>query len=93
MALRYALQDLEQARRYAAHPELGSRLRQCTRLVLAVSDRDISAIFGYPDDLKFRSCMTLFARAVPEEPVFAAALDRFFGGQPDALTVQVLGPQ
>jgi uncharacterized protein (DUF1810 family) len=90
MAVRFSLQDAGQAGRYAAHPVLGARLRQCTELVLAARERDVSAIFGYPDDLKFRSCLTLFARAVPEEAVFRAALERFYGGEEDGLTVQLL---
>jgi len=90
MSRRFALASREEARRYWEHPVLGPRLRECTRLVLDCGTSDAHAIFGSPDDLKFRSCMTLFARAVPEEPLFQAALDRFFGGQADRRTLALL---
>jgi uncharacterized protein (DUF1810 family) len=92
----YAIASLEEARAYLAHPVLGARLRECTRLVLQVQGRTPAEIFGYPDDLKFRSSMTLFARAAdaarPEEQVFAQALGRYFAGEPDPLTLRLLGP-
>ncbi len=90
MAQRFAIGSLEEAQRYLAHPVLGARLRECTRLVLAVPDKDADAIFGYPDNLKFRSSMTLFAAAAPEEPLFRQALEWFFGGEPDPLTTGLL---
>jgi uncharacterized protein (DUF1810 family) len=93
MARRFALQGVDQARRYAAHPVLGHRLRRCTQLVQTVPNLDATAIFGTPDDLKFRSCLTLFARAQPESPLFTTALRRFFGGGPDTRTLQLLEAQ
>lgn len=90
-ARRYAIHSLEEARAYVGHPVLGPRLRECTRLVLGASDKSIEDIFGYPDDLKFRSCMTLFAHA-SNEPCFRQALDKFFGGEEDAETVKRLQP-
>lgn len=90
-ARRFALHSLGQARRFAAHASLGERLRRCTGLVCQIKDRDVSDIFGYPDDLKFHSSMTLFALAVPEETLFAQALDKYFGGRNDAMTMQILG--
>jgi uncharacterized protein (DUF1810 family) len=90
MAQRFALQSLEQARRYAADPAVGRRLRECTGLVNKVQGRNASEIFGYPDDLKFHSCMTLFALAVPDEPVFQAAMQKFFAGQTDEKTIELL---
>jgi uncharacterized protein (DUF1810 family) len=90
---RFAIQSLEQARRYANHEVLGYRLRECTRLVLGVENRTISDIFGYPDDLKFYSSMTLFAMAAPEEPLFSAALDKYFSGKGDMKTAQSLPAQ
>jgi len=66
MAQRYAIASLDEAKAYAAHPVLGARLRDCTALVLAVEGKTVHQIFGSPDDLKFHSCMTLFARAAPE---------------------------
>jgi len=91
MARRYAIDSLEQARRFAAHPVPGERLRQCTHLVCEVKNRDLSDIFGYPDDLKFHSSMTRFALAVPEEPLFTLALQKYFQGQKDTKTIELLG--
>lgn len=90
MSIRFALATLGQARDYAAHPVLGARLRQCTQAVLDVPGRSLHDIFGSPDDLKFRSCMTLFAAAVPGEPRFRAALERYCGGQGDENTLRLL---
>ncbi len=87
MARRYAIASLAEARAYLAHPLLGERLRRCTALVNAVPGRTIHRILGSPDDLKFHSSMTLFAAADPDEAVFAAALDRYFGGERDAATL------
>jgi len=93
MAQRYALHSLAEARRYAQHAVLGERLRRCTRLVCEVQNRDLSEIFGYPDDLKFHSSMTLFALAIPEEPMFQSALEKYFAGRKDAKTIELLGLQ
>lgn len=90
MANRYGIASREEAQAYLAHPILGPRLRECTRLVCMVQGRSIGQIFGTPDDLKFRSCMTLFAQAAKEEPLFADALEKYFGGQPDQLTLERL---
>jgi uncharacterized protein (DUF1810 family) len=87
MAQRYAIGSLDEARAYGAHPVLGPRLRGCTAAVNAVSGRSARAIFGSPDDVKFRSSMTLFAAAVPDEPLFGQALARYFDGAPDPLTL------
>jgi uncharacterized protein (DUF1810 family) len=86
MAKRYALSSREEARAYHEHPVLGARLRECTRLVLDVEGRRIEQIFGYPDDLKFRSCMTLFAEVALEEPTYREALQKYFAGEPDPRT-------
>jgi uncharacterized protein (DUF1810 family) len=91
MAQRFALRSLEEARKYLAHPVLGERLRQCTRLVVNLEGRGVSEIFGYPDDMKFHSSMTLFALAAPEEPLFEAALKKYFAGQKDGKTIELLG--
>jgi uncharacterized protein (DUF1810 family) len=82
----YAIAALEEARAYAAHPVLGPRLLECTRLVLAHSGTPIEEIFGTPDDLKFRSSMTLFAQATGKA-IFREALDIFFGGAEDFATL------
>jgi len=90
MARRYAISSLEEARAYLAHPVLGPRLEDCARLVLAVEGSTASDILGWPDDMKFRSSMTLFAEAAPDNPVFAEALDKYFDGEPDAQTLNRL---
>jgi uncharacterized protein (DUF1810 family) len=89
-ARHYGLASLDEARAYWRHPVLGPRLQHCTTLVLAVPGRSAHEIFGSPDDLKFRSCCTLFERAAPEATVFAQALQRFYGGERDPLTLQAL---
>lgn len=86
----YGIASRAEALAYWQHPLLGARLRQATGLVLAVQDRDLRTIFGTPDDLKFRSSMTLFAAVAPEEPAFRAALDGFCAGVPDPLTLDSL---
>ena len=90
MARRFGLGSIEGAREYLADPILGGRLVACTEAVLAHRTKSARAIFGTPDDLKFRSCMTLFAIAVPQQSIFQSALDEFFGGEPDPLTVALL---
>ena len=87
MARRYAISSLPEAAAYLEHPVLGERLRECTRLVNAVQNRSIGDIFGYPDDLKFRSSMTLFARAAKDNAEFRQALEKYFDGQEDAATI------
>jgi len=83
--------DENEAARYWRHPVLGPRLLECTRLVLATPGRTAHDIFGSPDDLKLRSCMTLFDVVAPEEPAFRAVLDRFYRGEADRLTIAALG--
>jgi uncharacterized protein (DUF1810 family) len=93
-ALRFGLSGLDEARAYAGHPLLGSRLRQaCRWLLQAPTARGSLDILGPPDHLKLRSSMTLFAAAVPDEPLFAAVLARFDGGAPDPATLQALQAQ
>jgi uncharacterized protein (DUF1810 family) len=91
MAQRYAIGSLDEARAYLAHPLLGARLRECTAAVNAVEGRSAHAIFHSPDDLKFRSSMTLFREAAPEEPRFQTALATYFDGAPDLRTLAILG--
>ena len=86
----FALQDRDEAAAYLAHPLLGQRLLECTLIVNALPGSDAHAIFGSPDDLKFRSSMTLFAAVAPAGSPFAAALDKFFGGVGDAATLDRL---
>jgi uncharacterized protein (DUF1810 family) len=87
MARTFALSGWAEAAAYLQHAVLGPRLRQCTDLVNQISGSTIDVIFGYPDDLKFHSCITLFAQVTPSEAIFQAALDKYFGGQPDAATL------
>jgi uncharacterized protein (DUF1810 family) len=91
MAQRYAIGSLAEARAYLAHPLLGERLRTCTQLVNRIEDRSAQAIFGYPDDLKFRSCMTLFALAAADgNKLFSEALAKYFAGEGDPHTHELL---
>ena len=87
MAQRYAISSRAEAAAYLRHPLLGPRLRECTRIVMGISGRGIAEIFGSPDDLKFHSSMTLFARATPDNGDFVAALDKYFAGKLDAGTL------
>jgi uncharacterized protein (DUF1810 family) len=91
MAQRYAIGSLSEAKAYLDHPVLGRRLVELTEIVNRVADRSVLEIFGSPDDMKFHSSMTLFAAASPETAAFAAALDRYFAGQPDRATMERLG--
>jgi uncharacterized protein (DUF1810 family) len=90
MARRYAIRSLAEAQAYLAHSLLGERLRTCTRAANAWEGRSARALFGAPDDVKFRSSMTLFAKADPDDPDFARALSIFFEGRPDPLTLERL---
>lgn len=90
MARRYALDSLADARSYLAHPVLGARLFECSALVCAIRHRSIAAIFGTPDDMKFHSCMTLFAQARPEQTIFVECLQKYFDGRPDTATLELL---
>ena len=87
MAQRYAISSRREAEAYIKHAILGPRLLECTTLLLQVDGKSAHAILGSPDDMKFRSCMTLFAHAAPEEQVFRAAIDKYFGGNEDPSTV------
>ena len=89
MAQRFAVTSREEAAAYLEHPTLGPRLRECTALVNVVEGKTIREILGSPDDLKFRSSMTLF-NAVASDPEFSAALDKYYRGEPDQKTLQLL---
>lgn len=93
MAKRYGIESTDEAQAYLAHPLLGSRLVECTNLLLAQRNANAFEIFGSPDELKLRSCMTLFAVASPEQAVFKQALDVFFKGRADEVTVKLLAPK
>ena len=87
----YGISSIEEARAYRAHSPLGPRLHLCTGIVLTSESSSLHAIFGSPDDMKFRSCMTLFSRAMddPDNP-FRHALDRWCGGRPDERTLALI---
>lgn len=93
-ARHYGISGLAEARAYLLHQVLGPRLYECSALVSAAADRSIADIFGFPDYLKVRSCMTLFARATDDNAAFAAVLDTFYAdfpdGREDAATLELL---
>jgi uncharacterized protein (DUF1810 family) len=86
-ATRYGISSCDEARAYLSHVVLGPRLRECARLVAQIDGRSIEDIFGWPDYLKVRSSMTLFARCSADNAEFVAVLDKFYGGEPDPVTV------
>ena len=86
----YAIKSIEEARQYLNHPVLGKRLLECAEAVFAAEGRSISEIFGYPDNLKLKSSMTLFACVADPYSVFSRILDKYFNGGKDALTLQLL---
>ncbi len=90
IARHYGIGSLAEAIAYLEHPLLGKRLLECTELMLAVRGRTALEILGSPDELKFRSCMTLFRAAKPELPVWDAVLARYFAGNGDAATIALL---
>jgi uncharacterized protein (DUF1810 family) len=90
MAQRYGIGSLAEARAYLAHPVLGPRLADCTALANRVEGSSAHDIFGSPDDMKFRSSMTLFTTAQPDAPQFRQALDKYFDGAPDPRTQELL---
>ena len=90
MAAAFGIASRQEAEAYLEHPVLGQRLRECTQLVNLVKGRSIDQIFGYPDHLKFRSSMTLFSGLKLYDQVFTDALQKYFGGQPDRLTLERL---
>lgn len=90
MARTFAISSRAEAEAYLQHPILGPRLIECTKLVNRIEGRSAFDIFGSPDDLKFRSSMTLFAEAAPDEPAFKKALQKYFAGEPDRRTLDRL---
>ena len=90
LSVKYGVSSLDEARAYMKHPILSARLIECTELVTRVSGRSIDEIFGHIDSLKFRSCMTLFAQASPENGIFKDALKKYFSGDYDNETMKRL---
>jgi uncharacterized protein (DUF1810 family) len=93
MAQQFAIASLDEAKAYLQHPVLGPRLRECTQIVLNVNGRSAEEIFGHPDHLKFRSCLTLFMTATTDSTIFKDALLKYFDGKPDQLTLDLLTQQ
>ena len=93
MAQKFAIGSLDEAKAYLQHPTLGPRLRACTQLVLNIEGRSAEEILGYPDNLKFRSCMTLFLTAATDNTIFNDALLKYFHGKPDQMTLDILAQQ
>jgi uncharacterized protein (DUF1810 family) len=87
MSIRFAIASLDEAKAYLAHPILGARLRECAGLTLDVEGRSARDIFGSIDEMKFRSSMTLFAQAAPDEDLFPRCLDKYFAGGRDPATL------
>jgi uncharacterized protein (DUF1810 family) len=90
MAQKFAIASADEAAAYLAHPLLGPRLRECSALVAAIDDKEIEDIFDPPDNLKFRSSMTLFSEVAPDEAVFQDCINKFFDGVPDQATIDRL---
>ena len=86
----YSIRDLEEAREYYAHPVLGQRLREISGALLGLRGSDPVAVFGGIDSMKLKSSMTLFAMAAPDDPIFQQVLDKYYGGEQDALTLRIL---
>jgi uncharacterized protein (DUF1810 family) len=89
-AQKYAISSLAEAEAYLRHEVLGPRLRECTRLVNRVEGRSVDEIFGWPDNLKVRSSMTLFAQATPDNGDFVALLNKYYAGEEDSATLERL---
>ena len=87
----YALRSLAEADAYLRHPILGARLSECVEALCAIEGRSAAAIFGFPDDVKLRSCATLFASVSPPGSVFERLLTKYFAGEPDVRTLRLIG--
>lgn len=90
IARHYGISSLVEAAAYLEHPMLGQRLLECTELMLAAKDKTALEILGSPDEMKFRSCLTLFRAARPALPLWDAALGKYYGGRVDAATIALL---
>jgi uncharacterized protein (DUF1810 family) len=86
----YAIKSIEEAQEYINHPVLGKRLKECVESVLEIEGRSISEIFGYPDDLKLKSSMTLFESVADSDSIFSSVLDKYFNGARDSRTLNLL---
>ena len=86
----YSIKNITEAKEYLAHPVLGKRLQECANILLNTNNKTVDDIFGYPDNLKLKSCMTLFNFAAPEQKVFSAVLQKYFAGEQDEKTVELI---
>ena len=91
MSRRYSIKSVAEAKAYLDHPLLGPRLVECSGAAMGVEGRSASEIFGSPDDMKLKSCATLFASVTPPDSVFTRSLDKYFKGERDVKTLQLLG--
>jgi uncharacterized protein (DUF1810 family) len=92
-AKHYAIKSVKEARAYLEHPVLGPRLRECAEAVLAIEGRTAGDIFGFPDDLKLRSCATLFVHVSPAGSVFERLIEKYYGGARDDKTLHIMGTE
>ncbi|MBW6492781.1 MAG: DUF1810 domain-containing protein [Lentimicrobium sp.] len=90
MSVRYAIKNIDEARAYLNHEILGNRLREITGVLLNLKTSDAREVFGYPDNLKLRSCMTLFAQIDEKDGIFQQVLDKYFFGAPDNTTLRLI---
>lgn len=90
MSARFAIASLDEARAYLRHPVLGPRFHECVDVLLQIDGRSAHDVFGSPDDLKLRSCATLFTEVAPPDSVFVRVLDRYFDGRRDERTLALL---
>jgi uncharacterized protein (DUF1810 family) len=90
MSQRYAIKSIAEADAYLRHPILGPRLIECAEAAAAIEGKSVSDVFGSPDDMKLRSCATLFARVSPAGSVFERLLDKYFQGKPDEQTLRLI---
>ncbi len=86
----YSIKSINEAKEYIDHPVLGKRLLECSNIILKIEGKSVEDIFGYPDYLKLKSCMTLFNYAVPKHKVFADVLNKYFAGEQDEQTISIL---
>ncbi|MCI5221086.1 MAG: DUF1810 domain-containing protein [Candidatus Electrothrix sp. AR4] len=90
IAERYAIRSMAEATAYLDHPILGNRLLECVALTRKIEQKNAKEVFGYPDDLKFRSSLTLFRETAKEESLFSDALEKYFAGEHDTRTLEIL---
>ena len=89
-AKKYAIKSIEEAEAYISHPTLGKRLQECTHIILKTANRSAEQIFGYPDNLKFKSSMTLFKQVSNDKKIFADSIAKFYDGKEDKMTIKIL---